>query len=67
MTIDNDPYINDQRYNRLECFADLMLQPFLREKPEVQFNREKFSLLPSISSILGLLSYMRGHQRQCIS
>ena len=51
MRIDNDPYIDDQRYNRLECFVDLMFQPLFREKAEVQFNREKFSLSTSISSM----------------
>ena len=50
MRIDNDPYIDDQRYNRLQCFVDFMFQPLFREKPEVQLNREKFSLSISISS-----------------
>ena len=41
MRIDNDPYTDEQRYNRLECFVDLMFQPLFREKAEVQFNRVK--------------------------
>ena len=42
MRIDYDPYIDDRRYNRLEWFVELMLQPLFREKPEVQ--RKIFSI-----------------------
>ena len=57
MRIDNDPCIDDQCYNRLECFVDLMFQPLFREKLEVQFNKQKFSLSTSISYIGPLKLY----------